>query len=147
MNRHGITLLVSTIAFWLLMIAGCSEPQLKLVTPVEGKISAGEQPLAAGNITFHPDTSKGNNAKYSQLPVGSISDGTYSIATGGKPGAPEGWYKVTLTSSVPSDPKDEYSIPKLVVDQAYTDAATTTLLIEVKEGAGAGAYDLKVPKN
>jgi len=147
MNRRGISLFLTAFAFWFILIAGCSEPQLKLVSPVEGKISAGDNPLAGGNITFHPDTTKGNTAKFAQLPVGTISDGRYSIATGGKPGAPEGWYKVTVTSSVPSDPKNEYSIPKLIVDKAYTDAATTTLLVEVKEGSPAGAYDLKVPKN
>ena len=51
---------------------------------------------------------------------------------------------VTVNASVPSDPKDEYSEPKLLHDKAYTEPATTSLSFEVKEGAGSGAYDLKL---
>lgn len=145
--KRFITLPAMTFAFWCALIVGCSgEPELKLVTPVEGKIMIGDKAIEAGNIGFHPDVTKGNDTKFSNLPVGTISGGKYSISTGGKPGAPAGWYKVTVNSTVPSDPKNEYSVPKLIVDKAYTDASTSTLLVEVKAGEVPITYDLKLPK-
>lgn len=143
MNRHrGFSLILV-----LFVLFGCSsEPQLTLVAPVEGKVTVDGKALEKGNIGLHPDKTKGNNTVFAQLPVGEISNGTYKISTGGRPGAPAGWYKVTITSSEPSDPKNEYSVPKLLVEKSYTDAATTSQYLEVKEGAAADSYDLKLRK-
>jgi hypothetical protein len=78
------------------------------------------------------------------LPNGKIEDGKYTIKTGGKPGAPPGKYKVTVSSTRPSDPKNEYSIPISLIEKSSTDATTTTIKKEVKADAPAGHYDLTV---
>lgn len=108
--------------------------------PVQGKVTLGGQPLPKGAITFHPDDTKGN--KLTTAPVGTIENGQYSLATGTKPGAPAGWYKVTITSVVPSDPKDEYSQPRSLINTRFGDPSTSGLAVEVK--GGQPAYDFPV---
>jgi hypothetical protein len=129
----------------LLLAVGCgSGPKL---IPVEGQVTVGGQPLKTGTVTFHPDTSKGNTAKYPHFPLGTIDpSGKYSLSTGGKPGAPPGHYKVAVHAAVPSDPKDEYSEPRLLIDEANTSPETTAHTAEVKAGASPGSYDVKLTK-
>ena len=55
-----------------------------------------------------------------------------------------GAYKVTVSASVPSDPKDEYSVPKSLINSKYSNPETSGLTAEVKEGAGS--YEFKVTK-
>jgi hypothetical protein len=131
------------VLFLFLVSAGCGGTNW---IPVEGQVTVGGEPLRTGTITFHPDTSKGNKQKYSALPLGSIDNGKYTLSMGGKPGAPPGWYKVTVRSSVPSNSKDPYSVPKLTIEATNASVETTTLSIEVKPGAPAGTYDLKLAK-
>jgi hypothetical protein len=133
------------LAALLLVVAGCgSGPKL---IPVEGQVTVGGQPLKTGTVTYHPDKEKGNTAKYSHYPLGTIDEnGKYSLGTGSKLGAPAGHYKVTVHASVPSDPKDEYSEPRLLIDESNTTPETTEFTIEVKAGAPPGTYDLKLTK-
>src|SRR5262245_6775858 len=57
---------------------------------VKGKVTIDGNPMSGGSVRFVPDTAKGN--KSGLEPVGVIgTDGTYTVATAGKPGAPEGW--------------------------------------------------------
>jgi hypothetical protein len=125
--------------------AGCGskEPALH---PVEGTITLKGKALKAGTVTLHPDAQKGNSHAFPSPPTGEVTEGKYAIATKGKAGAPEGWYKVTVHASVPSNPKDEYSEPRLLVDVTNTEPTTTKHSFEVKPGAAAGAYDLKLSK-
>src|SRR5262249_60290507 len=56
------------------------------------------KPLSSGSVAFHPDAKKGNSLK--KILGGEIgSDSTYRIYTDGQPGAPAGWYKVTVVRS------------------------------------------------
>lgn len=114
-------------------------------TPVSGKVSNGETAVSNGTVTFHPDAAKGNESV--KHPEGLIEgDGTYTLYTEQKPGAPTGWYKVTVfaESSATSDAEGEaaYARPDLLVRSDYTMEAETPLSIEVKADAAAGAYDL-----
>src|SRR5262249_48369003 len=113
--------------------------------PVTGKVYLGDLPLTTGSVSFRPDASKGNNSTLE--PSGDIgADGTYQLATQGKPGAPPGWYKVIVAADVPSNPNDPYSMPKSLISPKYADPNTTDLSIQVVESPSPGAYDLKVSK-
>jgi len=118
--------------------AGCDSGGT--VVPVEGTVTFGSAPVKQGTIQFHPDSSKGN--KSTQIATGNIVDGKYKLAANGKDGASPGWYKVTISSSVPSNPKDEYSVPKSLINPANSDVVSTELKAEVK--AGGGPYDFTV---
>jgi hypothetical protein len=136
--------LIVPLAFMLMAMVGCGKPPLKTI-PVSGKVLVGSQPLKTGSINYYPDSSKGNAGK--EMAVGSISDaGEYSLGTGKAVGAVPGWYKVTVTATRPGNPKDEYSIPVSLIPERYNAVATTTLSVEVKEGAPTGHYDLKLSK-
>jgi len=137
-------------------IAGCSKGP-KLV-PVSGKVMLGNAPLTTGIISFLPDAEKGNTSKLG--PSGKIeSDGSYTLTTDGKSGAPLGHYKVTITtqmpggmgapSTVPSTPQDPSkalsggsSGPK--VNPQFSDPTKTPLRVEVVATPESGNYDLKV---
>jgi len=120
----------------LTLAVGCSSGP-KLVT-VSGKVTAGKVPLTSGAITFVPDESKGNKAKVS--PTGQInSDGTYSLMTNGKPGAPVGHYKVTVFTDFPGSTAPS----KVKLDPIYSDPTKTLLNVEIVESPKS--YDVNVP--
>jgi hypothetical protein len=124
----------------LIATAGCSSGSKTV--PVEGSVMLGDKLVEKGNITFHPDTAKGNTSGH--VAVGSIEGGKYKLMTGKSAGAPPGAYKVTVSVSVPSNPKDEYSLPKLLIAEKFNDEKNTPLSADVKEGGGP--YDFTVTK-
>jgi hypothetical protein len=125
----------------LLTVAGCGG--LKLV-PVSGKVTLDNKPVHGGGVSFIPDASKGNTARVSC--VGRINaQGRYELTTtavkgsdSGK-GAPLGWYKVTLLTTLPG-------APEIKVHSKYLDPDKTPLSIEVVADPAPGAYDLKLTK-
>jgi hypothetical protein len=125
----------------LFTLAGCGG--LKLV-PVSGKVTLGGKPLYGGAVSFVPDASKGNNARVSCM--GPIRfDGRYELTTSGitesgtGKGAPPGWYKVTLLTTLPGT-------PAITVNPKYLNVDTTPLSIEVVADPEPGHYDLKLDK-
>lgn len=133
---------------WLVLtcvLAGCGlGPRL---LPVSGKVLLGATPLTSGVVSFTPDEAKGN--KFRGGPIGTIqSEGTYQMTTNGKPGAPAGWYKVTVSTKMPPSASDTAPMkmptsgPRL--SPKYMSAATTDLEVEVTENPQPGAYDLRV---
>jgi len=135
--------------FWLIggmlvLAVGCSKkgPTEKLV-PVSGKVTLDAKPLPLGQVILTPD--KGNPTK--SAPVGMIGDdGSYSINTGGYPGAPLGWYKVSINpQGMPKEMPKTGEIPKPAnVPQKYQKAASTDLSIEVTESPKPEGYDIKI---
>jgi hypothetical protein len=144
MQRLQPVLVFALLLTIVLFASGCGGSKL---IPVEGKVTVGNEPLKTGNVTYHPDVDGGNKQTYPTLPIGTIDEtGKYTLSTGGKPGAPPGKYKVTIVATVPSNPKDPYSIPKHLIDKLNSDVDTTTISKEVKEGAPAGHYDVALAK-
>jgi hypothetical protein len=67
------------------------------LNPVQGKVMYKDQPLKGAVVTFHP---KGDNSITTVRPVGlTKDDGTFTLMTGSKEGAPAGEYTVTLICS------------------------------------------------
>ena len=145
MNRLRAAGAVAALAT-LTASAGCGGGGETLV-PVQGRVTQADgQPLAVGTVILHPDASKGNATLHE--PRGTIDkDGTYEAVVGSRAvGAPPGWYKVTVYAGVPSNPKDEYSPEKLIIDKKFTDPSTSGIAFEVKPGAPPGAYDILLAK-
>jgi len=126
----------------LLSAAGCGSSGPSTV-PVSGKITVDGQPLAKGSLRFVPDSAKADSPN--SEPAGTIEGGSYSVFTGGKPGAPVGKYKVAVVSQDEIDSTNPQP-PKSAVNPKYNDPQTSTLSVEVVSNAPPGAYDLKLSK-
>jgi hypothetical protein len=143
--------LVRRCVAWVVLacvLTGC-HPSGPPLLPVSGKVMKGGQPLSGGAVSFVPDASKGNS--YHEAPVGMIqSDGTYQLTTNGKPGAPPGWYKVTISTMTPPGPGDTAPMqmsgnaPRL--NTKYSSPTLTDLTAEVTDNPGRGAYDFNLAK-
>jgi hypothetical protein len=127
-------------------LAGCGESVggTRLVG-VAGKARVDGSPLATGTLSFLPDASKGNTSKLA--PGGAIkADGTYTLFTEGRKGAPVGWYKVIVIAAEPVDPNAPYAPRRSFIDARYNTVETTDLRLEVTERPAPGAYDLDLKK-
>jgi hypothetical protein len=131
----------------LLAVCGCAAREEPL-HPVSGKVTIDGEPLTKGTVGLIPDLAKGNTSPYA--PQGKLgSDGSYRIATLGRPGAAPGWYKVTIWASANEPASDSYQAmkdfqPQWLVNEKYTQAETTDLSVEVVPSPASGAYDLKL---
>jgi hypothetical protein len=138
---------IAVLSIITLITSGCGEPDLVGPTiSVAGKVTVEGKPIPIGNLVFKPDASKGNTTKYE--PVAFINpDGSYKIKTGGKDGAPAGWYKVAIEASeLLSGDVVTGMIPKSYINKKYNSETTSELIVEVKAGAAAGAYDFDLKK-
>lgn len=136
--RRGFLLLSGAA----LIALGCGEPdKVGPTVPVVGKVTIDGAPVPIGNLVFKPDRAKGNNAAFE--PVAFIhSDGTYTLKTLSKPGAPAGWYAVAIDASEPiKDVVSTGTIPKSYIPRSYNSETTSRLAVEVKAGAPPGSYD------
>jgi hypothetical protein len=132
----GLTALAAGIG------CGSKYPRERLA-PVTGKISVDGQPLKMGTVSFRPMKDKGNTSL--NEPAGEIEeDGTYTIFTQGKEGAPAGMWKVIVSSRDPIDPQDPYKPTKSHVPAKYELIDKTDLKVEVVDAPAGGAYDLKL---
>ena len=125
----------------ILVLSGCgsgNKPMPKEfgpVYPVEGKVTLFGKPLGGGVVNFIT-----LDRDRSQLqPFGVIDpQGRYYVSSYGQKGAPAGKYRVTI------DPGSDDKQMDLAVDVWYTDPEKSPLIVEVKENAAPGAYDLKL---
>lgn len=125
------------------LVAGCN--QSGDLTPVVGSVTLDGKPLTTGSVSFHPDTSKNNNAP--QIAVGMLDDkGTYKLVSANKEGAAPGWYKVTITAQEPADPKNPYAPPKHLINPKFSDPQTSGIAVQVAKNPAPGVYDFKVTK-
>lgn len=112
------------------------------MTPVSGRVTVNGQPLTKGHVTFHPNKAKGNT--FGGVCVGEInSQGEYTLETNGKPGAPLGWYKITV-SAMETTPDNTNPSMQSPVDNTYALPDITPLEKEVVAKASPGTYDVKI---
>jgi hypothetical protein len=137
-----------------LAAAGCADDSgVGKTVPVRGQIALDGRPLAvkSGTVVFKPDTSRGNTCPFP--PSGQIEeDGTYTLFTKGKKGAPPGWYKVSVTALGTPDlgtasRRGQRPLPRSLVPTRYGPPDTSGLEVEVVEDPAPGAYDLKLTKS
>jgi hypothetical protein len=140
--QSGRTLLGAVGLFLAVLgVSGCGPSGPKLV-PVEGKVSLMDgTPIVYGHVILHPDTSKGNTSK--EISQGTIQDGSYSIRTGAKQGAPVGAYKVGIEAAKEVNPANPY-FTEWLADEKYVDPNRSNLTMEVVENPEPGRYDFKL---
>jgi len=159
----SLNVLASVARFPRLFLAVLALPALLVMTScgtedgfgkryhVSGTVTYNSNPLENGTITFVPEDATKNVGA-----TGTITDGSYTLSTGGNDdGAQAGKYKVTITSKEEytskaqadfkkESGKDNPKLPPHVVAKAqaaakslipagYGDPRTTTLTAEVKE--------------
>jgi hypothetical protein len=105
--------------------------------PVHGKVLHKDQPVKGVLVSFHP---KGADLT-THRPVGlTREDGSFTLTTGQKEGAPAGEYVVTFICSEEADTKGKKVIstaPPDTVDRfrgAYANHATSEFKVEIKKG-------------
>jgi hypothetical protein len=110
--------------------------------PVSGKVTLSNgKTLTSGTVIFHPNKAKGNT--YGGEPVGEINEqGQYTLADRGKPGAPAGWYKVTVASQNITPDNTKPDAVKSNINPTYSNPDLTTIEVEVV--AEPKAYDIQV---
>jgi len=144
LHKLGRRLLFGLILF----LPGCQPPPTVKLIPVAGKVRFGNEPLKLGTVTFHPDAAKGNTA--AGVAGSTIdSDGSYTLLYNGKPGAPPGWYKVSVSSrGMPKEmPPAGQPLPvPAPINPKFQDPAQSGITLEVVENPSPGAYDIKVTK-
>ncbi len=122
-------------------MSSCGPSGPKLV-PVQGKVNLTDGTLITyGHVVLYPDTSKGNNSK--DISQGTIRDGSYSIQTGAKQGAPLGAYKVGIEAAKEVDPNNPY-FTEWLADEKYVDPNRSGLTMEVVENPEPNRYDFKL---
>jgi hypothetical protein len=135
------------LAGWALVgfsLCGCETGGERL-TPVAGKVTIGGASLTNGSVTFHPDAGKGNTTPH--IPVGTLdAEGKYELTSATSPGAPPGWYKVSISAQAPINPNNPYAPPKHLIQPKFSDPSTSGLAVEVVENAAPGRYDFEVTK-
>jgi hypothetical protein len=128
-------------------LLGCSDDGLGKLYPVSGTILVEGRPLAGvgqGSVSLRGDAARGNPTMHQ--PTGAInSDGRFELITGGKKGAPAGWYKVMVTAY--ENRIEEGPVkPRLLLDEKYYHPQKTDLSLEVVAEPAPGAYDLRVTR-
>ena len=123
----------------LATVTGCFGPPLPSMTPVKGTVTVDGKPVTSGQVSFFAVVVD-EKTKFAP-PSGQIdSTGNYELFTEGKPGAPLGKFKVTVTPSmVPTGGK---SAPKASYSDKYRDQKRSDLEVEVV--AAQQTYDLKL---
>jgi len=141
-ERRSAHILLTVVCLGATMAVGGCGNKMELA-PVSGKVTVGDKPLMVGMVRYVADPSQGNQAKVT--PSGMVgADGSYELATNGKPGAPAGWYRVVVITKVPGMAPSAEGKEEPSVDAKYAKQDTTPLSIEVKPGAPAHAYDLRL---
>lgn len=130
---------LAVLAVFLAALAGCGSASE--LASVEGKVTFAGNALTTGAVTFHPDALKGN--KTAHIPHGEIdAQGNYRLLSATKPGAPPGWYKVTVRATKPFDPKRPTAPEEWLIPKKYGDPQKSGLAIQVVDTPAPGAYDL-----
>jgi hypothetical protein len=122
-------------------LSGCGKSGPKLV-PVAGTVTLVDGTrIAYGHVILHPDTSRGNTSQ--EVSQGTIRDGSYTIMTGARPGAPVGAYKVSIEAAKEVNPNNPY-FTEWLADERYVDPNRSNLTMDVVENPEPGRYDFKL---
>jgi hypothetical protein len=152
MNRFRVWLaLCGSVA--TLAGAGCGTDAPRLV-PFAGTVAVGEQPVPAGSLQLRADVVHGNRSL--EVPVSLIGpDGRFEVETGGKKGAPPGWWKVVVLADnfqvvdPPPSPvwplfPEGHEPPKPLVHPRYLNPGTSDVSVEIVPGTPGQGHVLKL---
>ncbi len=147
MHHISFRALVGCSLVFLMSLLGLSCSSSSSLHPVRGKVLHNGQPLAKAMVTFHPK----QGADLQTLPPTGLTndDGTFTLSTGDKAGAPAGEYIVTIICSEEVAPKKgEISTgPPETQDKlngVYANRDSSKIVVTVKPGDNQlEPFDLK----
>jgi hypothetical protein len=138
--------LMAGFALVSVFATSCSDSGSEL-HPVEGKVLLNNAPLSGALVTFHP---KGKDDLTVVSPTAlSREDGTFTVTTGQKNGAPAGEYVITIIcSQVPPDAKKSLSTggteTQDVLKGSYAERNNSKIVVTIKKGMNQlEPFDLK----
>ena len=114
-------------------VVGCTKPMGPV--PVHGKVYYRGAPLGNGVIVLTPDGSRGSHGPFAQAEI--QAEGSYEMKTGSSPGAPAGWYRVTIVAvdtKTPALSLGGFSVPRTLLPEKYRDPELSGLVCEIKPG-------------
>jgi hypothetical protein len=110
--------------------------------PVQGKVTLTDgTPVAYGHVILHPDKGKGNTSQ--EVCQGTIQNGSYTISTGARAGAPPGAYTVSIEAAKEVDANNPY-FTEWLADEKYIDPTRSNLSLEVVQKPEPAKYDFKL---
>src|SRR5258708_7342139 len=130
-QRTGSPIVLGLTTVLLAGLAGCGQSGSATMLPVEGQVKFKGKLLTKGTVVLYPDPSKGNITKHEPRAV-IEADGRYQVVTHPQQGAPPGWYKVTVSVTEPSDPKNPYSLPRSLTPEKFGKPDESGLSLEVR---------------
>src|SRR5262249_41369202 len=119
----------------LLALSGCGGPTFEFAE-VEGKVTLGGKPLAGVEVTFYPDDTGASQLPYATGKTDGSGNYTLTLKDG-KPGALVGKNRVVVNWPLPERGNNRDKPPPPpgpAIPLAYTVAADTPLIVEVKSG-------------
>jgi hypothetical protein len=128
------------LALAMLVFLGCSEPPGPTLYPVSGKVLMNGAPATGGTVSFRHEDGL-------HQPAGVIKpDGSYSLKSGHREGAPPGHYRVVVfVTEPPSKTGNGYSgLPRIIVNEEFQNPSSTPLKAEIKADPSPQQYDFEV---
>jgi hypothetical protein len=133
--------LVAIACAFAAALGGCAPSGPKL-HPVEGKVTLKDgTPVAFGYVILRADTARGNTSM--DECHGTIKEGSYTILTGARNGAPLGAYTVAIEAAKGTSPSNPY-FTEWLADEKYSDPTRSKLTMEVVENPEPGRYDFQL---
>lgn len=130
---------VSASFLFSITMIGCGPADTRLY-PVSGRVSLEDSVIEVGTVSLYPDAAGANFVS-----TGTISsDGTYSITTDGKPGAPLGTYRVAITPQAPTGVANSRFVARSLIPIRYGNPTDSKIVIDVVAVPATGAYDFKL---
>ena len=122
-------------------LVGCG-PSGPKIFPVQGRVTLTDgTPILFGHVILQPDKAQGNQSM--EVCQGTIQNGSYTIMTGARPGAPLGAYTVAIEAAKEVDANNPY-FTEWLADEKYIDPTRSKLTLVVVEKPEPGRYDFKL---
>jgi hypothetical protein len=112
------------------LTSGCEDGANQPTAIVIGHVYYKNRPLTSGIIVFSPDAERGCKGELATADI--QPDGSYSLKTNNRQGAPIGWHRITILSLDDRSP----GAVKSLIPSKYRDVETTDLVFEVKPDIG-----------
>jgi hypothetical protein len=113
------------------LAAGCGSPTPTPVVPASGVVLLEGNPVAGVVVTFAPALDLGNSGPSASASTG--PDGKFTLTTGDRTGAPEGWYRAILSDPNQINAPQGEDAPKPRIHPIYQGRGTP-LLFKVEAG-------------
>jgi hypothetical protein len=125
---------------FITILIGCSKPKGPALYPVTGKVLINGALATGGTVSFRHEDGL-------HQPAGIIKeDGSYSLKSGHREGAPVGQYRVVVFVTEPPNKAEggHAGLPGNIANKKFLNSSTTPLKAEVKAESSPQQFDFEV---